>query len=135
MENIYMTLPFISHTLIGFYFIFFGIWNVYNWRSTMEVILHRHFPHPWLFLSIGIAWQMIAGFMIVLNVYIKMAALSLIPFTLIAIYLFYPFWKFKAEHRVFHFTLFTANLTMTVGALTLLLNTVTPITQLSDLLR
>ncbi len=134
MESFWLTLPLIAHTLIGLYFAFFGFWNIYHWRPSMEIMIQRNIPHPWLFLSMGIAWQIAGGFMIIMNFYIKIAAVALIPFTLIAIFIYYPFWKFKGEHRVLYFTLFVANLTMTVGALILLLNQISSITQVSDLL-
>ncbi len=113
-------LPLVTHSLIGFYFAFFGFWNTYHWRPLMETLSQRNIAHPWLLLPIGIVWQTLAGFMIMLNFYLNIAAISLIPFTLIAIFLLYPFWQFHGEQRGLHFTLFITHLLVTVSALILI---------------
>lgn len=121
MDNLTL---FIAHTLIGFYFAFFGVWNIYHWRPLMEAMVQKNIPHPWLFLSIGIIWQILAGIMIIMNIYAKLAALSLIPFTIIAVCIFHPFWRFSGEHRALNFTIFTVNMTITLAALLLIIKEV-----------
>ena len=132
--NILIFIPQLAHFLIGFYFAFFGIWNIYHWRPIIFALNEKNLPHPWLLLPLAIAWQIVAGVMIICDIYVKLAALSLIPFTLIAICLFHPFWKYKGELRILNFTIFTANSTITCASLLLLLNNITPLTQLSDFL-
>ena len=122
----------LAHILIGSYFVFFGFWNIYHWYSLIEVLLEKHIPLPWLAMSFGIAWQVIAGFMIMFGIYVKFAALSLILFTLLAVYLFHHFWKFKGEHRKHSLILFVTNLSITLGALLLLLNSISPLTHVTD---
>lgn len=127
-------LLFLAHTLIGFYFVFAGIWNIYHWVPTMEAMIQKNIPHPWLVLSIGIAWQTVAGILIFLGVFVKLAALTLIPFTIISVLIFHPFWKFRGETRALHMSIFLCNMTMTLGALLLLMNTVTPLMQFTEIL-
>lgn len=111
-----------SHVLIGFYFAFFGFWNIYHWRPLLMTLNERNIPMPQLVLSIGIAVQVIAGGMIMFVNYVKPATLVLLPFTIIAVYIFHPFWKFKGEDRKLNFTLFFTNITVTLGALLHLLS-------------
>jgi len=44
----------IGHSLIGFYFIFFGFWNIYHWTPISEVMLKKRLPSPLFLLSIAI---------------------------------------------------------------------------------
>ncbi len=120
MENsLYVT---IGQTLIGFYFVFFGFWNIYHWVPFVEIMTKKRIPLPFLFMSIGITWQVLAGFMIMLGFYVKIAALSLIPFTLISILIFHDFWNFEGALRRLNLNIFIANLTVTLGALLHLIN-------------
>lgn len=123
MNNLMLMIPLITHTLIGLYFVFFGIWNIYHWRPTMEIMVQKNFPHPWLFLSVGILWETVLGIMIVLNLYVMLAALLLIPFTVISVCLFHPFWQYRGEHRNLNVAIFIMNITVTVSALLLLIFT------------
>ena len=131
MNTLFLSLPAIAHLLIGFYFIFFGFWNVYHWFPTMEAMAKRGVPHPYIVLPVAILWQTIAGALIIAGLFVKLAAVSLIVFTLISIIGAHPFWQFRGEHRIIHFKFFAVNLTVVIGALILL---VWPMTQVSDFL-
>src|SRR5580693_4828423 len=110
MDNFFSALLLLSHSLIGFYFIFFGFWNIYHWSPMIEVMLNRKLPSPWLLLSIVIAWQVVAGFMILLGIYIKLIALLLIPFSLLVVFILHPFLNFTGELLKQHMALFITNL-------------------------
>jgi putative oxidoreductase len=133
MENFFPLTIMISHTFIGVYFVFFGFWNIYHWRPLIEMMAQKNIPHPWLLLPIGITWQVVCGFLIILGIYVKLAALLLIPFTLISICIFHPFWQFRGELRNLNLIIFIGNLTVTIAALLFLINNVTPLLQLIDL--
>lgn len=124
----------LAHTLIGLLFVCGGLFNIYHWRSLMEALIQRGVPHPWFVLPIGIAWETIAGMFIILGIFVKLAALSLIPFTIISVLMIHCFWKHHGETRALHMGIFITHFTVTLGALVLLLNTVTPTTQWIDLL-
>ncbi len=124
METLAITLSHLAHFLIGFYFTFFGIWNIYHWVPMTETMIQRWLPRPFFLLSLIIAWQIIAGVMLIFGILIKLAALTLIPFVFIMVFVLHPFWKFKGEIRKQHMALFITHLTICPGALVLLLNSV-----------
>ena len=134
MIAVLSTLPQLGQVLIGLYFTFFGFWNIYHWRPLIEEMLAKKLPSPFLILSISILWQCFSGMMIMFGLYVKVMALSLIPFTILAGFIFHPFWQFKAEHRRLNVSLFVANLTISLGALILLLNTISPLTSTAEFL-
>ncbi|OGT52696.1 MAG: hypothetical protein A3E84_02720 [Gammaproteobacteria bacterium RIFCSPHIGHO2_12_FULL_42_13] len=129
MDALSVAIISIAHLLIGCYFVFFGFWNVYHWRPILTVMSQKNIPHPYLILPIGIAWQVVCGSMIALGVYVKLAALLLIPFTFVAICLFHSFWEFKGDIRTLNFTIFVANMTVTIPALLLL---IAPLSGIAD---
>ena len=121
MDSLHAILFLISHSLIGFYFTFFGFWNIYHWKPMIEVMLQKKIPSPLLLLSIAIGWQIICGVMIMFGILIKLAAILLIPFTVLIIWMLHSYWNFKGELRKQHMALFVTNFTMSLGALILLL--------------
>lgn len=112
----------LAHFLIGFYFTFFGFWNIYHWASISEVLLRNKIPSPLFILSIAIAWQIIFGMMIICNTFVSIAAFFLIPFTLFIVFILHPFWSFTGQLKKQHMALFITNFTMSLGALLLLLS-------------
>lgn len=121
MDSLHLTLFIISHFLIGFYFTFFGFWNIYHWKPMTEVMIERHITSPIMLLSIAIGWQILCGVMIMCGILVKLAALLLIPFTICIVFLLHPFWHYHGELRKQHMALFMTNFTMSLGALILLL--------------
>ena len=111
----------VSHFLIGFYFIFFGLWNIYHWKPMIDLIMQKRIPSPIFILSIAIGWQVIFGFMISLGFLVKLAAICLIPFTVLIVFLLHPYWDFQGELRKQHMALFITYFTMSLGALIMLL--------------
>jgi hypothetical protein len=53
-DSILIALPTIGRVLIGLYFAFFGIWDIYHWRPSIEIMLQKHIPHPYLILIYAI---------------------------------------------------------------------------------
>jgi putative oxidoreductase len=134
MPPLFPATPLLAHFLIGFYFVFYGFWNIYHWRPIVEDMTQKNIPLPFLILSCGIFWQTVAGFMIMLGIYVKLAALILIPFTILSVFIFHPFWKFRGEHRALNMNIFIANLTVSLSALLLLLNTQVPLIHIGELI-
>lgn len=122
MDSLHVALLLISHFLIGFYFIFFGVWNIYHWKPISEVMIQRKLSSPLLLLSIAIGWQIVCGMMIMFGLLVKLAALLLIPFIFFIVFLLHPYWIFTGELRKQHMALFITNFTMSLGALFLLLS-------------
>jgi putative oxidoreductase len=132
MNNALAMLPMMGRILIGAYFAVFGLWNIYHLRPYIKELVDKNFPLPFVALPLGIFWQITAGVMIMFNSYVKVAALSLILFTVLGITLFHDFWNHEGEKRRMNLRLFIANLTISVGALLLLLSNVTPLNSLAD---
>jgi putative oxidoreductase len=131
--NLLNTLPIIGKLFIGFYYAATGVWNIYHWRPALAVLLAKKIPLPLLVLPLAIFWEISAGTMIMFGSYVKLAALSLIFFTVIAITIFHDFWNHEGEVRRLNRIVFVANLTISIGALLLLLNNITPMTNFTDL--
>ncbi len=117
MDVLLTVLPQTARILIGFYFTFFGIWNLYHWIPILLVLLRDRVPHPYFLMTLGICVQIIAGSMVMFNVFPQYAAWFLIPFNLLSICLFHPFWQYHGDLRKLHFTIFMSNATLATGAL------------------
>jgi putative oxidoreductase len=133
MENLLAWLPALGRIFVGFYFAIFGFWNIYHWRPFLNTMIKRNIPLPFMLLPLGIFWQISTGTMIMFGSYVKLAAVSLILFTLIGVYIFHDFWNHQGELRRLNMTLFIGNLTISIGGLLLLLTNTTPLTSISDL--
>jgi putative oxidoreductase len=114
-------LQLLAHLLIGYFFVFFGFLNIFHWKANLQAMSQKALPTPAIILILGIAWQTIAGLMIMLNIHAKLAALLLIPFTIVSVLIFHPFWQFKGGQRTLNMAMFVSNMTVTLGALLLLL--------------
>ena len=126
------SLPILGRFFVGFYFAGFGLWNIYHWRPFTRVLIEKNIPLPFVVLPLGIFWQMAAGTMIMFDSYVKGASLSLIIFTVISITIFHDFWNHAGEVRRLNLNLYLANLTISVGALLLLLNNISPLQSLAE---
>jgi uncharacterized membrane protein YphA (DoxX/SURF4 family) len=133
VENLLLELPNAGRILIGLYFTFFGFWNIYHWRPSVNTLIQKNFPLPLMVIPLGIFWQIAAGSMIMFSSYVKLAAISLIVFTLLACCIFHDFWNMKGEARKTSLKFFFTEITVCLGALIILLNNITPLTTLSNL--
>lgn len=114
-------LPVLGRILIGFFFLFFGIWNVMHRQAILSFMRQKHIPFTRPVLAVGIIWQSALGLLLIIGIGVQLAALLLIPFTLISVFIFHAFWNFEGETRQLNMALFIANLTATLGGLLLLL--------------
>lgn len=135
LNSLFQYTPVAGRVLIGFFFLFFGVWNFMHWRPTLDFMHQRKIPVAKPFMFLGIIWQTLTGLLLILGMYIKLVALLLIPFDIVAVFIFHAFWTAEGEVRRLNMILFIANLTGTLGALLLLLNNITPITTWADLLK
>ena len=126
METLITSLPLIGRFLIGFFFFFFGFWNLCHWTPTLSYMQQKKIPFAFFLLAIGILMEIITGLMLIIGIYVKLAALLLIIFDVFAVLIFHPFWTLEGEVRRLNTIIFITNLTASLGALILLLNSVTP---------
>jgi len=111
----------LGRILIGFLFFFFGIWNTLHRKPILEFMQQKKIPLAFPFLILGLAWETLFGFYIIIGLWVQFSALMLIPFTIVSVFIFHAFWNFDGQVRSLNMTLFIANLTVTLGALLLLL--------------
>lgn len=111
----------IAQLLIGFYYAFYGFWNIYHWTPIISAMMRDNIPHPYLWLSMCIFFQVLLGCLIMFNLFVKTAASILIPFTLLAAIIFHPFWRYKGELRILNFSNFMAQTTIAISALLFLI--------------
>lgn len=121
MDVVLVKAPELGLLLVGFFFFFFGFWNIYHWRPTLDFMLQKKLPFALPLLSFGIAVQLIAGMMLMIQFQVKLAALVLIPFDIIAVFIFHAFWNFSGEIRRLNTIIFITNLTASLAALLLAL--------------
>lgn len=107
----------VGRTLVGVFFAFFGVYNGMNWRGISQFMTSKKIPLATPFLFLGITWQSVGGWMLILNLYAPIVALLLIPFVVVAVFLFHAYWNYRGEVRQLHMILFVANLAGTLGAL------------------
>jgi uncharacterized membrane protein YphA (DoxX/SURF4 family) len=111
----------LGRILVGFLFFFFGVWNILHRKSILEFMQQKNIPLAFPFLILGLAWQTLFGFYIVIGLWVQLSALMLIPFTIVSVFIFHAFWNFEGEIRRLNMILFIANLTGSLGGLILLL--------------
>lgn len=124
MDIILNHLPLLGRVLVGVFFVFFGFWNIMHWQPTLNAMRQKSIPLASLLLAAGIVLQTLCGLMLIVGIYAKLAALLLIPFTVIAVFMFHAFWTFTGEARRLNIAIFVTHLTCTTGALILLMNTI-----------
>lgn len=123
MNTIHFFFSSLGAFLVGFYFVFFGVWNAFHWTAIKNAMSLKKIPLPALVLTLGIIFETTSGSLLMLGIYVQFAALLLIPFTLIAIFMFHAFWRHEGELRQLNLVIFVTNLICTLGALCLLLGT------------
>lgn len=113
----------VGRILVGFYFTFFGVWNVCHWVPTLNFMLQKKLPFARFLLGFGIGVQSITGLMLIFGFYAQIAAFILIPFDIVSVFIFHAFWNFDGEIRRLNMIIFIANITATLSALLLLMAT------------
>lgn len=121
-------LPIVTHyatvlgrVLIGFYFFFFVFWNTYHRKAALAVMQEQHLPFAPVLLAGGIIMQGCTGLLIIFAQFTAIAAALLIIFDIFATFIFHRFWTIEeGPARTLNTIIFTGNLTITLGALLLL---------------
>ncbi len=61
METHFLLTNPLSHFLIGFYFVFFGFWNIYHWRPIIKKMIEKNIPSSMMILAASIFCQTLLG--------------------------------------------------------------------------
>lgn len=102
------------------FFIFQGVKNVLKWRWNIERLTAFGIPAPNLFLASGFVVQFTGAFLLLFDLYTRIAVATLIFFTVVATAVFHRYWRMEDAVRAeYHFLLLTYNV-FVIGALLLL---------------
>ena len=113
--------PTIGRILIGFYFFFFVFWNSYHATDALAVMRQVKIPFPIFVFVTGLTLQGVTGLLIVFNIFVSVSAVLLIFFDIFATFIFHRFWTMNGALRTLNTIIFIGNLTVTLGALLLLI--------------
>ena len=112
----------VSRFLIAFFFIIFGFLNFQSRNAIIAVMREKRIHFAGLIFYFGVIYQMIFGIAILADVYTTFAAICLIIFDLIAIFIFHPFWTMTGELRRLNKIIFITNSSIVIGALLALID-------------
>lgn len=109
-----------ARLLIGGAFAFAGLRNIVNRTLLTSLIGMRGVPLPAATLWLGIAWQLVAGVMIMCGIQVALASGMLLAFLLAATPMFNNFWDHQGLDRANRINGFVANLAIAGGFLALI---------------
>lgn len=105
--------------LIGFYFFFFTFWNFYHRKAAISAI---PLPLPHVIFTMGLFIQFVTGMCIMIGIFTAPSALILVVFDVVATFIFHRFWIMEeGPVRTLNTIIFIGNLTVTLGALLLVI--------------
>lgn len=110
-----------AELLVGAFYLGFGVANARSSLEIVETLRNRSFVLPRVLFWAGVATQSGAGALLVLGYQASLAAILLIPFTLIAPLIFHPFWSMEGEARFLNRIIFLCDYTCVLGALLLII--------------
>lgn len=109
-----------ARLLVGGAFAFAGLRNIINRTLLTSLIGARGVPFPAATLWLGIAWQLVAGIMILCGIQVALAAAMLLAFLVAATPMFNNFWDHQGLDRANRFNGFVANIAIAGGVLALI---------------
>lgn len=112
----------LPHILIGFSLFFLGFGTLFTVFPPLFFLKNKHLPFSAMVFYFGIILQILCGLGIMFNYASSLAALLLIPFDIVAVFIFHAFWTYTGEIRRLNMICFITNLTASLGALILLLD-------------
>ena len=108
----------VGRILLGGLFVAGGIKHFMSIPTYAEIMGAKGVSYPKEVLLIGSAWQTVFGLAFVMGIGMLVSSLALILFTIIATYIFMPFWKMeKGQERDMTFNCFMTNVAIIGGLL------------------
>lgn len=111
-----------SPFLIALFFMIFGVLNFRSRQSIITAMYEKNIPFARFMFYFGVIFQLLLGAAIMIDMYTSFAAIGLIIFDIVAIFIFHPFWKMTGELRRLNQIIFITNSTIVIGALLLLID-------------
>jgi putative oxidoreductase len=90
----------VGRALLGCLFVAGGLRHVTIFDAIAKDMAKRGVPLPRLALAAGTAFQIVAGTLLILGIFVVPAALGLIVFTIAATVMMLNFWNMEGETRV-----------------------------------
>lgn len=112
-----MVLIAVGRFLLGGYFVFSGVRNIFNFATHTEVLNKKGIPYPLLALLAALAVTIVGGAMVALGFWPAIGAIGLVAFTVAANLLYHDFWNYSGEERMSHLNSVLTNLALIGGLL------------------
>ena len=112
-------LSFVGRLLLAVLFLPAGIGKITGFAGTVGYIASAGLPFPTLGSLVAIAVEVLGGLALVFGLGTRWVALILAAFTLVASYFFHAFWAVPADAVMVTQLLFTKNIAVAGGLLTL----------------
>ena len=107
----------LGRILLGGLFVFGGVHHFFILDLLTEVLRKRGVPMPWLVLIAGSIFQLVAGLLLMLGLFVAPTALGLIIFTLAASVMMCNFWNMSGAERDAMQNVWLSNLAIIGGLL------------------
>jgi putative oxidoreductase len=106
-----------GRVLLGFLFVAGGLRHVLLFSGIAADMKKMGFPLPRFLLAAGTAFQIIAGTLLALGLFVVPAALGLIAFTIVASVMMLPFWSMQGGDRTWAYLNWLSNVGIVGGLL------------------
>jgi putative oxidoreductase len=106
-----------GRVLLGFLFVAGGLRHVLLFSAIAAAMTKMGFPLPRFLLASGTAFQIIAGTLLALGLFVVPAALGLIAFTIVASVMMLPFWSMQGSDRTWAYLNWFSNVGIVGGLL------------------
>ncbi len=107
----------LGRVLLGGLFVYGGVHHFFIMVPLTAAVSARGVPAPRLVLIVGSVFQIIAGALFLLGVYVATSAFGLIAFTIIASIMMLNFWDMEGQMRATAKTMWQTNLAIIGGLL------------------
>ncbi|WP_157016029.1 DoxX family protein [Mesorhizobium xinjiangense] len=92
-------LLFAGRLLLGGAFVYAGLRNLANRPMLTQILTARGVPAPRVLLAAGIVLQILAGALLIANLWPALAAVGLMAFLVVATAIFHNFWDHEGAER------------------------------------
>jgi putative oxidoreductase len=107
----------VGRVLLGGLFVVGGVHHFFDLPPITEMMKARGVPEPRLVLIAGSVFQIVAGLLLMLGLWVAAAAFGLIVFTVAASVMLLNFWSMDGEARIGARSAFQANMGIIGGLL------------------
>ena len=107
----------VGRVLLGVLFVAGGLRHVLNFFGIAEDMKRMRLPFPHFLLAAGTTFQIAAGTLLILGLFVFPAALGLIAFTVVASVMMLPFWSMQGSDRTWAILNWFSNIGIVGGLL------------------